>query len=49
MYSGLKLGADPDEVLASAEKDQAPFVQFEEYKQWVRTAIETLRSESGEG
>jgi len=49
MYSGLKLGAEPDEVLASAERDQAPFVQFEEYKQWVCTSIETLRSESNEG
>jgi len=48
MYSGLKLGADPDEVLALAEKDQAPFVKFEEYKQWVRESIETLRRESGE-
>jgi hypothetical protein len=43
MYSGLKLGADPDEVLAEAEKDQAPFVQFDEYKEWVRSSIETLR------
>jgi len=43
MYSGLKLGADPDEVLAEAEKDQAPFVQFDEYKEWVRSSIESLR------
>ena len=43
MYSGLKLGADPDEVLAEAEKDQAPFVKNEEYKDWVRTSIELLR------
>src|SRR6266496_4909537 len=35
MYSGLKFGADPDEVLAMAEKDQAPFIQFNEYKEWV--------------
>lgn len=48
MYSGLKLGAEPDEVIASAEKDQAPFVKFEEYKEWVRTSIETLRGESDE-
>jgi hypothetical protein len=44
MYSGLKLGAEPDEVLAIAEKDQAPFVQFEEYKEWVRSSIESLRT-----
>src|SRR5207344_2666940 len=47
MYSGLKLGAEPDEVIAIAEKDRAPFIQFEEYKNWVRSSIETLRKESG--
>ena len=49
MYSGLKLGVDPDEVLASAEKDQAPFIKFEEYKDWVRKSIKVLREESHEG
>jgi hypothetical protein len=44
MYSGLKLGAEPDEVLAKAEQDQAPFVKFEEYKEWVRSSIESLRA-----
>jgi hypothetical protein len=48
MYSGLKLGAEADEVLAIAEKDQAPFVQFEEYKEWVRSSIKSLRTESDE-
>lgn len=48
MYSGLKFGADPDEVLAMAEKDQAPFIQFEEYKEWVRSSIESLRSQSSQ-
>jgi hypothetical protein len=43
MYSGLKEGAEPDDVIAAAEKDQAPFVQFEEYKDWVRHSIESLR------
>ena len=46
MYSGLKLGAEPDEVLAMAEKDKAPFVQFEEYKEWVRSSIRSLRTEA---
>jgi len=45
MYSGLKLDAQPDEVLAIAEKDQAPFIQFEEYKEWVRSSMESLRKE----
>ena len=48
MYSGLKYGAEPDEVLAMAEKDQAPFIQFEEYKKWVRSSIESLRTQPGE-
>ena len=46
MYSGLKLGAEPDEVLAMAEKDQAPFIHFDDYKEWVRSSIESLRMES---
>lgn len=45
MYSGLKLGADPEEVIASAEKDNAPFIKFDEYKEWVRSSIESLRGE----
>ena len=49
MYSGLKQGAEPEEVLAAAEKDQAPFLQFDEYKEWVRTSIETLRTERNDG
>jgi hypothetical protein len=43
MYSGLKSGADPDDVLSDAEKNEAPFVKSEEYKNWVRSSIETLR------
>jgi hypothetical protein len=39
MYAGLKLGADPEEVLKAAENDEAPFVQSEEYKEWVRSSI----------
>ena len=46
MYAGLKGGADPQEVIAAAEKDQAPFVQSEDYKAWVRSSIEVLRVES---
>jgi len=48
MYSGLKLRASPDEVLSKAEKDQAPFIQFEEYKEWVRSSLVSLRTEPGE-
>ena len=48
MYSGLKFGAEPEEVIAAAEKNKAPFIQFEDYKEWVRSSIETLRKESRE-
>ena len=43
MYSGLKLGADADEVIERAEKDEAPFTKFEDYKDWVRSSIASLR------
>ena len=45
MYSGLRAGADPDEVLAEAERNGAPFCKFDDYKQWVRQSIEALRRE----
>lgn len=45
MYAGLKLGAEPEEVIAAAEKDHAPFVQSDEYKDWVRSSIMSLRGE----
>ena len=43
MYAGLKTAADPDDVLAQAEEDQAPFFQHEDYKAWVRSSMEALR------
>ena len=46
MYSGLKLEASADEVIAAAEKDNAPFIQFEEYKNWVRSSIQSLQKKS---
>jgi len=48
MYSGLKLGVAPEQVIAAAEEDNAPFTKFDEYKNWVRTSIESLRAESSE-
>ena len=45
MYSGLRGGADADEVLAEAERNSAPFCKFDDYKQWVRHSIDTLRRE----
>lgn len=43
MYAGLKQCADPEEVIAAAERDQAPFVSNEDYKAWVVSTMETLR------
>ena len=43
MYSGLRQDADPEDVIAQAEKDEAPFIKFEDYKEWVRSSMEALR------
>lgn len=45
MYSGLRSGADPEDVIAGAEQNGAAFCRFEDYKDWVREAIETIRRE----
>jgi hypothetical protein len=47
MYAGLRAGAEPDDVLAVAENDQAPFCKLPELRAWVRDAMETLRREAG--
>ena len=44
MYEGLKQNADPETVIQTAENDGAPFVKFEEYKEWVRSSINNLRN-----
>lgn len=46
MYSGLKLGIDPKDVIAAAEEANAPFVKSDEYKTWVCDSIEALRTKS---
>jgi hypothetical protein len=42
LYSGLKAGATPDEVLARAEADDAPFCNSDELKAWVTQGLEEL-------
>jgi hypothetical protein len=42
MYAGLKLGATPAEVIAAAENDSTPFCAFPDYKEWVRSSMESL-------
>jgi hypothetical protein len=45
MYSGLRAGAEPEDVIAEAERQGAPFCKFDDYKQWVRQSLEALRRE----
>jgi hypothetical protein len=45
MYAGLKAGATPEEVLAAAEHDDAPFCAVPAYKAWVRSSMEALHNE----
>ena len=42
LYSGLRSGASPDEVLERAEADNAPFVQAEPLKEWVVQGLSEL-------
>lgn len=42
LYSGLRSGASPAEVLARAEADDAPFVQAEPLKEWVAQGLKEL-------
>jgi hypothetical protein len=44
LYSGLNAGATPEEVLAAAESDAAPFCASEENKEWVRSSMEALKN-----
>ncbi len=46
MYSGLKLGAHPKDVILAAEEANVPFVKSDEYKAWVYDSIEALRAKS---
>lgn len=45
MYAGLRGDATYEEVMAAAEQDDAPFCAFTEYKEWVRSSMETLKAE----
>ncbi len=42
LYAGLKAGASPDQVLARAEADEAPFTRSEELKAWVAQGLDEL-------
>ena len=42
LYSGLQAGAGPDEVLAKAEEDEAPFAGSDELRAWVAQGLQEL-------
>lgn len=42
LYSGLRAGASPDEVLARADADQAPFCAFDDLRTWVTQGLQHL-------
>ena len=42
LYAGLRAGATPDEVLARAEADGAPFAGSDELKAWVTQGLDEL-------
>lgn len=44
LYAGLKASATPEEVLARAEADGAPFTGSEELRAWVVQGLEELSS-----
>jgi len=44
LYSGLRSEASPEEVLARAEADGAPFVDFEPLRDWVVQGLVELSS-----
>ncbi len=42
LYAGLRAGASPDEVLARADADAAPFAGFEDLRAFVTQGLEEL-------
>lgn len=46
LYAALKQGATYEDLLRAAERDQAPFCASAEIKEWLRTSLETLRTET---
>ena len=42
LYAGLRSGASPDEVLAVADQDGAPFAQMEPLREWVTQGLHEL-------
>ncbi len=47
MYAGLKSNATYDQVIAAAEKADAPFCKFPECREWVKSSMDALKNEVG--
>src|SRR5213592_2344835 len=45
LYAGLRAGASPDEVLASADADAAPFAQSEDLRAFVANGLRDLAND----
>src|ERR1700756_4921760 len=45
LYAGLRAGASPEEVLARADADDAPFARSEELRAWITDGLTQLASE----
>lgn len=45
LYSGLRSGASPEDVLRRAEAEDAPFIQVEPLKEWVVRGLNELRGQ----
>jgi hypothetical protein len=43
LYAGLKEGASPDDVLAAADADQAPFVEMPPLRAWISQGLAKLK------
>ena|SRR5438309_8024169 len=43
LYAGLQTDASADDVIAAAERENAPFTQSDELKDWVRQGLAELR------
>lgn len=44
LYAGLEAGATPEQVLAQADADGAPFTGFDDDREFVTAALDELRS-----
>src|SRR5690348_15420642 len=42
LYAGLRAGASPEDVLARADADEAPFMRSDELRAWVTDGLEQL-------